>query len=707
MEIHIKDCNTPLLYIKASKKRPREKIQHDLRITVSNSTFGQLNVSDGYTVNISNCVIDGKVRHHVPLIILKNSSMFVENSRFMNNKEESDSSLITIKNGHSVVIENSEFLNNTLFQKLLDINGTDHVRINVVRLWNNSVNPVNDAVPFLLKLKNVKNLEIYMSRFQQNSIGLSVGAFFLAAVNVNNTIMTSTVFSENIVFESGSLIGIQNSAMEISQCDFSGNRVHNFLLLIDEIRKDKSLTHVEISRSNFTKNIATVTLHIRYFVHVSLDETHFIQNSVLAMTFVEGNTVMNITGSDFLYNFVSGWLFYIRGSSISIKDSRLGNNTSANRGHLISTNSSDAVVESITVENNDGVSFLIAEKSNVSLTNGRFTKNNFDTLIYLKVSEMHLRDSSVVESSLNIIFSSASFINITGTGLSGLQPAGQTSFTLGSRVIIQDCLLMSIGQIVCYNSSCYFEDSTVKNNVNKDSVVWVTQHALASFKRVQFEQNNARILVQVNTQGDVQIDLCTFKNNSAYPDVFEQNSLFMCSESNIIFTSSEIDGLLIPEIDRFPSHTNIITENFAHCDACILSLLNTTYRTHHKQSMFHISSTDGHSDISFYNCTLTFDLSNDHGINNVNARWPSQSTDAQFRYALTRVHVEYPYNQLSVYGMDSHLLKTHNSTFTFDGLEFHSHKSNEPWTVGGKYVNHTETVFASGSYTPIIPNRDR
>ncbi len=409
MNIHIEDCNTPLLYIKASKKRPRE---HDLRITVSNSTFGQLNVSDGYIVNISNCAINGKVRHHVPLIILNNSSIFIEKGRFINNEEESDSSLITIKNGYSAVIENSEFFNNTLFQKLLDINGTDHVRISEVRLWNNSVNPVNDSVIFLLKLKNIKNLEIHASQFHDNSIGLSVGAFFLAVVNVNNAIMTDTVFSKNIVLESGRLIGIQSSAIQIIQCDFFRNSVHEYLLLIDEIRRDESFTNVEIYRSNFTKNIATVNLLIKYFVNVSLDETYFVWNSVVAMAFVEGNNVMNITSSMFLSNFVSVWLFYIKGSTMLIKDSRLGNNTSANKGYIISTNSSNIVADNITVESNDGAFFLVAEKSNVSLAHSRFTNNKLDTLIEIKRSEMHIKGSSILHSSVKTILSITSYIRI-------------------------------------------------------------------------------------------------------------------------------------------------------------------------------------------------------------------------------------------------------------------------------------------------------
>ncbi len=278
---------------------------------------------------------------------------------------------------------------------------------------------------------------------------------------------------------------------------------------------------------------------------------------------------------------------------------------------------------------------------------------------------------------------------------SGPLLSGHISFAQASRALIQDCLLVSTG-IVCHNSSCHFKESTLKNNVNKESVVWVTQHALASFMRVQFEQNNARILVQADKKADVQISSCRFTNNTAYPDVLEENSLFVCLESNIIFTDSLFHGLTIPEIDLFTSHKGIITENFAYCDACVMSLLNTTYTTHHKQSMFDITSIKGRSDISFHNCTLTFDLLNDHGNMNYNARWPSRSTDAQFRYALTNVKVEYPQNQISIYG-DPDLLMTYHSTFTFDGVEFQSQKSmNIPWTIGGKYVNHTESVFASG-----------
>ncbi len=291
---------------------------------------------------------------------------------------------------------------------------------------------------------------------------------------------------------------------------------------------------------------------------------------------------------------------------------------------------------------------------------------------------------------MHVIHSIASSVHINDTILSGPEAIFQISMTLASSLIIEKSQMMYLGQIDCKNSMCLFKDSLFKNNSNQDSVIRISEHAKGYFQKVHFEGNNAATLVQVDNQANVEFDGCIFTNNIAFPDILVENSMLVCKNSNIFFTNTQIEGYKIPELDL-----GVIGDTFAQCDACLMSLINTSFITHHTQSMFAIDSNIAPSDISFYNCTLHFDSSEDHKSTTDWSGWPSPSEDAQFRYAMTRVDIQDPYNKCSIYG---HLknIKTYLSSFRFNRNEFHSQQLNTSWIIVKTYVNHSETPFASG-----------
>ena len=705
MDVLLKDCNTPQLYLTAGHNMSNESTLGSFSMTLSNSSIGQLNVSSGYKVSLLDSHFDGRDRPEIPLIILEDSSLFIENSTFMHNKEMTNSSLVTLHNAHYLRVNNSTFSHNILVSKLIDVNETTDIRFEFVTFWNNTVKPVNDTVMFFLKLKNVMDFTMERTTFLDNTIGFSVGSFLVAVVNVYNSTLMEIAFNGNMIEKNGSLLGIQNTNMQLENCDFSKNSVAHFLVLIDHVDRRTMhttnmahnvtclvYTNVNIQQSKFMRNSAMVLLQVRSSSKALLNVTKFVSNSAIALAYFEKNGSVTMDGLLFLSNFVSAWMFYIKQSNLYIRQSNLVNNTSTKRGFLISTNASRLVADDITVSHNDGMFLVIGQDSNISLTSSIFRKNVFDTLITLTKSEIQIKYSLFKSNHMHIIYGIASTVHIKDTVLSGPEIIFQIFVELMSSLIMEKSQMVSIGQIGCKNSMCLFKDSLFKNNSNQDSVLRISEHATGFFYKVHFEGNNAATLVQVDDQANVEFKRCIFENNIAFPDILVENSMLVCKNSNIVFTNTQIEGYKIPELDL-----GVIGDTFAQCDACLMSLINTSFITHHTQSMFAIDSNIANSDISFYNCTLHFDSSEDHKSTTDWSGWPSPRKDAQFRYAMTRVDIQDPYNKCSIYG---HLknIKTYRSSFRFNRTEFHSRQLNTSWIVVKTYVNHSETPFTSGKY---------
>ena len=83
--LNVEIANAYLGHLKVNARvEPKQKTQKYVK--VSNSTVGQLRISDGYQTTISNCIINGKTRLSETLIHVTNSYLTIKDSMFYNFK---------------------------------------------------------------------------------------------------------------------------------------------------------------------------------------------------------------------------------------------------------------------------------------------------------------------------------------------------------------------------------------------------------------------------------------------------------------------------------------------------------------------------------------------------------------------------------------------------------------------------------------------
>ena len=163
-------------------------------VNISNSTIGQLSISGGYQIIISNCFINGKTRLSETLIHVTNSILTIKDSIFYNFKSYYNSPAIL--NAISSIVD------------IQDISCS-----------------YNSGSQGLIQISNGSKLYLANSEFENNG-----NIFSLSCVSIrfhSSATVFNTSFVSNSAVDGAALNCYFNSSVEVRKCNFDSNSATN------------------------------------------------------------------------------------------------------------------------------------------------------------------------------------------------------------------------------------------------------------------------------------------------------------------------------------------------------------------------------------------------------------------------------------------------------------------------------------------------
>ena len=330
-------------------------------IVIYNSSFWSLDLKPGTKAQIIDCYIDAHLTLRPTLITANSSVLSIQNCRFSQFVNKTDSTVLHGHNSNKVIVEDSAFIQHRSLKGVLflQINSSMHI--------DNSLISQNMALALgysPITLQDQIQAVIHNTVFSNNSALL--GAAMIVKNQCQVTI-TNCTFSANkankFVDNEGGAIFVNNSILKLSQCLFIENEASfgGALMLVG--------SHSDISACSFENNEAQIAggalvaiegvtmdmrdtsfvrnkapyggaLNIQQQTHILATNCTFKDNSAqnfAGAVFMKLNVTFSVQQSAFLDNAADrGGAFDIEGQSyVLVKNCRFENNSAHRIGGCI------------------------------------------------------------------------------------------------------------------------------------------------------------------------------------------------------------------------------------------------------------------------------------------------------------------------------------------------------------------------------------
>lgn len=413
-----------------------------------------------------------------------------------------------LNSSHSISISGIEF---TLCQTALTISSASQVQIENCTFQSN----LNDI------FVESSNVEILNSFFiDAQNISLNVFNDQRNLLNVSNSI-----FSNGL---SWAIFNLENDQSYFSNCQFSSQQSivdeQTFLMMFEKTNATflNSTFQVLGSGIGITMDNGVVSKFINCsfsrllsIVQIPMIETSFSQATFQNCVFASG----------------SGVLYSTSASRDSFLNCTFQNWTMAADTQLILSSSSGNLFDGCQFTGIDA--FIITDSGSTSIVRNSVFSNNHGPLLNLLFgSLMHFEKNLFANNSVNgdgaigiIQVSRASFVNCKFIGNNATVNAGCLLLTLGSDVLIQDCLFDSNlagsggGAVVSQDSSTTFRNVLFRNNnaMSTAGAVYSLRSSGDLFENCTFFQNEALIggAVRLDAAFQENFTNCVFDSNAA------------------------------------------------------------------------------------------------------------------------------------------------------------------------------------------------
>ena len=163
-----------------------EYLIKERKITIDNSSFGNLDLKSGTQAQITHCFIDTELIPRPTLITANNSEVLIQNCHFGNFINENGSTVLFGHNNSHVTIKNSVFIQ-------------------------------HNSSKGVILLRNSSSLHISSSSISQN-IATSPGYSSITLYDGINAVVNSTVFTNNSGLTGGAMIVYEQCKVTLTNC---------------------------------------------------------------------------------------------------------------------------------------------------------------------------------------------------------------------------------------------------------------------------------------------------------------------------------------------------------------------------------------------------------------------------------------------------------------------------------------------------------